>query len=92
MDIKKGIKHLCKVDKQLAIIIKEYPKPKINETKFYFQSLVRNIVYQQLSTKSAFAIHSRFKKLFSSPEIKPAEVTSMPIDKLKAIGLSKQKN
>ena len=66
MDFKKGIEHLRKSDNKLAKIIEEYPEPKISKTKFHFQSLVRNIIYQQLSTKSAFAIHNRFKKLFSS--------------------------
>ena len=63
MDFKKGIEHLRKSDKELAKIIKEYPEPKISKTKLYFQSLLRNIIYQQLSTKSAFAIHNRFKKV-----------------------------
>ena len=91
IDFKKGIEHLCKTDKKLAKIIKEYPEPKINKTKLYFQSLVRNIIYQQLSTKSAFAIHSRFKKLFSSPKINPKDVISISINNLKEIGLSRQK-
>ena len=54
MDFKKGIEHLRKSDNKLAKIIEEYPEPKISKTKFHFQSLVRNIIYQQLSTKSAF--------------------------------------
>ena len=91
IDFKKGIEHLCKTDKKLAKIIKEYPEPKINKTKLYFQSLVRNIIYQQLSTKSAFAIHSRFKKLFSSTRINPKDVISISINNLKEIGLSRQK-
>ena len=91
IDFKKGIEHLRKTDKKLAKIIKEYPEPKINKTKLYFQSLVRNIIYQQLSTKSAFAIHSRFKKLFSSPRINPKDVISISINNLKEIGLSRQK-
>lgn len=91
MDIIKGIIHLSKSDKQLARIIKKYPEPKINKTTFYFQSLVRNIVYQQLNTKSAFAIHNRFKKLFTSQVINPKDVISAPIRELRDIGLSKQK-
>ena len=83
--------YLCNSDKQLEKIIKEYPEPKISKSKFHFQSLVRNIVYQQLSTKSAFAIHSRLKKLFSSQIINPKDVIDMPIGNLKDIGLSKQK-
>ena len=91
MDIEKGIKHLSKSDKILAKIIKEFPKPKINKTKLYFQSLIKYIIYQQLSTKSAFAIHSRFKKLFTSEKINPNDIIAIPNEKLKTIGLSKQK-
>ena len=91
MDFKKGIEHLCKSDKELAKIIKEYPEPKISKSKLYFQSLLRNIIYQQLSTKSAFAIHNRFKKLFSSSTIKPEDVISISINNLREIGLSRQK-
>ena len=91
MDIEKGIKHLSKSDKSLAKIIKEFPKPKINKTKLYFQSLIKYIIYQQLSTKSAFAIHSRFKKLFASEKINPNDIIAIPNEKLKTIGLSKQK-
>ncbi len=91
MDIKKGIKHLRSSDADLASIIKEYPEPQINKTKHHFQSLIKYIVYQQLSTKSAFAIHSRFKNLFSSKVIDPKSVISVPIENLRTIGLSKQK-
>ena len=91
MDIEKGIKHLSKSDKSLAKIIKEFPKPKINKTKLYFQSLIKYIIYQQLSTKSAFAIHGRFKKLFASEKINPNDIIAIPNEKLKTIGLSKQK-
>ena len=91
MDFKKGIEYLRKSDKELAKIIKEYPEPKISKTKLYFQSLLRNIIYQQLSTKSAFAIHNRFKKLFSSSTIKPEDVISISINNLREIGLSRQK-
>jgi len=91
MDFKKGIEHLRKSDNKLAKIIEEYPEPKISKTKFHFQSLVRNIIYQQLSTKSAFAIHNRFKKLFSSSTINPKDVISISINNLREIGLSRQK-
>ena len=91
MDIEKGIKHLSKSDKFLAKIIKEFPKPKINKSKLYFQSLIKYIIYQQLSTKSAFAIHGRFKKLFAFEKINPNDIIAIPNEKLKTIGLSKQK-
>tara|TARA_B100000902_G_scaffold11071_1_gene13543 strand:+ start:122 stop:733 length:612 start_codon:yes stop_codon:yes gene_type:complete len=91
MDVDSGIKHLSKSDKALAKIIKEYPKPHLNKTKLYFQSLIKYIIYQQLSTKSAFAIHGRFKKLFTSEKINPKDVIAIPIENFKAIGLSKQK-
>ena len=91
MDIRSGIIHLKKSDKLLANIINQYPEPSIKKTTNFFQSLTKYIIYQQLSTKSAKAIYSRFIQLFKSVKIKPNHVISIPKDDLKLIGLSKQK-
>tara|TARA_B100001758_G_scaffold83011_1_gene70601 strand:- start:728 stop:1339 length:612 start_codon:yes stop_codon:yes gene_type:complete len=91
MDIRSGIIHLKKSDKRFANIINQYPEPSIKKTTNFFQSLTKYIIYQQLSTKSAAAIYSRFIQLFKSVKIKPNHVLSIPKDDLKLIGLSKQK-
>ena len=91
MDIRSGIIHLKKSDKLLANIINQYPEPSIKKTTNFFQSLTKYIIYQQLSTKSAKAIYSRFIQLFKPIKIKPNHILSTSKDDLKLIGLSKQK-
>lgn len=57
-----------------------------------FQSLVRAIIYQQLSGKAAGTIMSRFLELFDGggfPE--PAHVLKMPVEALRSAGLSRPK-
>jgi len=55
-----------------------------------FEALLRAIIHQQLSIKSAAAIHARFAALFGT-EIKPRELLKMDVDALRTAGLSKAK-
>jgi DNA-3-methyladenine glycosylase II len=69
------------------IVLKRRPR----ETN-HFRSLVRAIISQQISGKAAASILKRFielapKKEFPEPEI----IVRMPIQKLRSIGLSRQK-
>ena len=55
-----------------------------------FKALIRAIVGQQLSTKAAATIFARFEALFDGfPS--PAQVTAMPDERLRSVGLSGQK-
>jgi DNA-3-methyladenine glycosylase II len=55
-----------------------------------FKALTRAIVGQQLSTKAAATIFARFEALFDAfPS--PAQVTAMPDERLRGVGLSGQK-
>src|SRR5258705_5859634 len=55
-----------------------------------FKALTRAIVGQQLSTKAAATIFARFEALFDAfPS--PAQVTAVPDDRLRSVGLSGQK-
>ena len=55
-----------------------------------FKALTRAIVGQQLSTKAAATIFARFEALFDTfPS--PAQVTAMPDERLRGVGLSGQK-
>ena len=55
-----------------------------------FEALLRAIVHQQLSIKSAAAIHARVTALFGN-EIKPQVLLEMDPDTLRSAGLSKAK-
>ena len=52
MDIEAGI-DLLKRDKKMQVLIKKFGRPDFNLGQDYFQSLLRSIVFQQLSGKAA---------------------------------------
>ena len=62
MDIKAGL-NLLKRDKKLSVLINEFGTPDYNLRQDYFQSLLRSIVFQQLSGKAAQTIYERFVNL-----------------------------
>ena len=87
--IKKALFQLKK-DKFLAKIIKKSPKPVFKKSTDYFQSLVRSIIYQQLSGQAAGTILRRFKSLFRSG-LTPQKVLKLKDKDFKSVGISSQK-
>ncbi len=59
--------------------------------KDIYPSLLRSVVYQQLSTKAATTIYNRFLDLFPEREPAPERVSATPVEKLREAGLSRQK-
>jgi DNA-3-methyladenine glycosylase II len=55
-----------------------------------FRALIHSIISQQLSTRAAATIESRFRALFGGVPT-PAQVTATPDAQLRAVGLSGQK-
>lgn len=94
---------LLKKDKRFAALIKAHGKPDFARKGVkkgnIFQSLVRAIVYQQLSGKAAQTIFMRFLALYNppgTPEKKfvfptPDEVAKTPFAIMRSVGLSGQK-
>lgn len=79
-------------DKHLAKLIKKYGILRQEKRKNPFWSLVRSIVYQQVSGKAAASILERFVSLFNGKNFPtPEEVLKTPIKKLRSAGLSLQK-
>ncbi|MGR6088073.1 MAG: DNA-3-methyladenine glycosylase family protein [Arcticibacter sp.] len=65
-------------------------KPRKVEKDVY-GALLRSVTGQQLSVKAAATIHSRFLDLFPSRNPEPKPLLKMPLEKLRAAGLSMQK-
>jgi len=85
-------KALIKIDPRFERLADEFGFPNYEEEKDYFESLVRNIVYQQLSGKAASTIFSRFIKLFESKSFPlPKDILKMKRETLRGVGLSNQK-
>ena len=92
MNINKGLDYLIKVDKRFSLIIDQFGRPKFLFIENFFESLVRSIIYQQLSGKAALTIHDRFQKLFNlSKYPDPKNILNMSLNDLQSVGLSKQK-
>ena len=91
MDIEAGL-DLLKRDKKMRVLINEFGRPNYNLRQDYFQSLLRSIVFQQLSGKAARTIFQRFVNLIpKTSNLCPNEVLKLDKDKMRKAGLSFQK-
>lgn len=83
---------VLKRDKRFAQLIKKHGLPDRAQRKNPFQSLVRSIIYQQVSGRAAATILSRFVDLFPKGTFPtPEAVCKMPVGKMREAGLSSQK-
>ena len=91
MDIEAGI-DLLKKDKNMQVLINKFGRPDFNPRQDYFQSLLRSIVFQQLSGKAAQTIYERFVNLIpKTSNLCPNEVLKLDKDEMRKAGLSFQK-
>jgi len=92
INIEEALKHLADSDSRFSKLIEIFGKPDFEPQGNYIKSLVRSIIYQQLSGKSAFVIYSRLLKLFPANHFPvPDELLSISDQIYCDIGLSKQK-
>ncbi|MBK8722265.1 MAG: DNA-3-methyladenine glycosylase 2 family protein [Saprospiraceae bacterium] len=81
--------HLQKNDK-LKDLVALVDLPKLEDGNVY-QSLMKSIVSQQLSTKVADVIWGRFINLFDDKKPHPLQIIDFDIETMKSVGLSGQK-
>jgi DNA-3-methyladenine glycosylase II len=90
-DLNKGLTHLGK-DDRLRALIDKYGKPEVSPKKDYFHSLLRSIVFQQLSGRAANTIYDRFVKLIpEDASLTPAKILKLRAEDMREAGLSFQK-
>ena len=92
MNHKMALKDLSNADQRMGKLIEKFGPPNFNLMNNYYESLVRSIVYQQLSGKAASIIYERFLDLFVFdiyPE--PKDILAVSIETLRSSGLSYQK-
>ena len=92
MNHKMALKDLSNADQRMGKLIEKFGPPNFNLMNNYYESLVRSIVYQQLSGKAASIIYERFLDLFVFdiyPE--PKDILAVSIEMLRSSGLSYQK-
>jgi DNA-3-methyladenine glycosylase II len=82
-----------KRDKALAVLIRKHGVPDFSRRggKNVFESLLRSIIYQQLSGHAARAIHERVLALFPKGKPSPEALLKIPAKNLRKAGLSIQK-
>ena len=64
---------------------------RVGRHETHLASLIRSIVYQQLSGKAAGTIHARFLALFGGKTPSPEQLLATPIASLRSAGLSQGK-
>jgi DNA-3-methyladenine glycosylase II len=81
---------LAERDEVIARLVAESGPPRFSRpTESPFAALVRAIVYQQLAGRAAAAIHGRL--VAALREVGPAAVLALPVETLRAVGLSNNK-
>ncbi|MCR4324141.1 MAG: DNA-3-methyladenine glycosylase 2 family protein [Candidatus Curtissbacteria bacterium] len=83
----KYLKHIKKADPILFRASKGLELWPLTKSENYFWDLVRKIIGQQLSVKSAAAIASRFQELYGA-DFSPEAVIETRDEKLRKVGLS----
>ncbi|MEX2081851.1 MAG: DNA-3-methyladenine glycosylase, partial [Dehalococcoidia bacterium] len=98
IDADQAVAHLTASDPRLAgVIVRVGPFAGWPEPEDPFSSLLRAVVFQQLSGKAASTIHRRFLQSFPQPAEDalrvpdPAEVLALDEEQFRAAGLSRQK-
>jgi DNA-3-methyladenine glycosylase II len=89
--MRKAINHLKKADPVMAAIISKAGPYRMQYREPVFQTLVRSIVYQQLSGKAALTIFNRLAAAAKVDPITPEAILKLRPPRMRALGLSKQK-
>ena len=83
--------NILKNDEYFSPIIDSMDIPIFPKESDYFQSLIKFIIYQQLSIKAARKIYMRFLSLFKESKINPENFKKILHKDLKNVGISKSK-
>jgi len=90
MNMKQAIQHLRRNDPVMAAIIDRVGKYGIEYRPAEFESLVRSIVYQQLSGRVASVIFGRLAAATGTP-LTPESILKMRPARMRSLGLSRAK-
>ncbi len=89
--MRSAIKHLKKSDPVIAAIIQRVGPCAIQYREPSFETLVRSIVYQQLSGRVASVIFGRLHATAGEEQLTPAGIMRLRPEKMRKLGLSGQK-
>ncbi len=89
--MRKAILHLKKSDPVLRTIIEQVGPYRIEYRPPEFETLVRSIVYQQLSGAVALTIYNRLEAACRAGRLNPKSILKLTPEDMRACGLSQQK-
>jgi DNA-3-methyladenine glycosylase II len=89
--MRKAILHLKKADPVLSLLIERVGRYGIQYREPNFETLVRSIVYQQLSGRVAAVIFGRLSALAPGGKLTPEAILKLTPARMRKAGLSKQK-
>ena len=84
-------RHLTRVDPVLGRLVKEHGPTDLRRRGTPYQSLFRALLYQQLAGTAAATIERRLLALFDDRVPEPADLLATDVEKLRSVGLSRQK-
>ena len=92
LQISEAFKFLISVDKRIKALIDNYDLEGLNPEKSYLKSLVRSIIFQQLSGRAAKTIFDRFMALFlEEKNLNANEILSLDSALMRSVGISSSK-
>jgi DNA-3-methyladenine glycosylase II len=86
-----ALRHLTRVDRDLAGLIRRHGPPRLRASRNHLESLTRAIVYQQLSGRAAGTIYRRFVDLFGGVFPSAEALAGATEARLRSAGLSRAK-
>ena len=90
-ELHKGINFLALKHPIIIKLKNKYGEPNFNRgTTGIFHSLIRSIISQQISTKAASSVHTKFKAIFPKKKFIAQDILKAKDSKLKLAGLSHQ--
>lgn len=89
--VTRALRHLRKSDPVLAEVIRRVGPFELQPKRGRFQSLVRSILAQQISTAVARSMLRKLQARLAPSRLSPESLGQLSFDDLRAIGLSRQK-
>ena len=87
--VNKAIMYLINVDKRIKPLVKSYHLEQLDSEKSYLKSLVRSIIFQQLSGRAAETIFNRFMTLFpKEKDLNANKILSLDSALMRSVGIS----
>jgi DNA-3-methyladenine glycosylase II len=89
--VARALRHLRRSDPVLAEVIRRVGPFRLTPRRGRFQSLVRSILAQQISTAVARSMWNKLQQRVAPNRITPESLSRLSLDELRAVGLSRQK-